>query len=290
MIFRQQQTPGPSLAYPGQQEKIVHSSLSPEFTVRPKRFFAIGRVFLVLWSEPANALGAVTGWQSGTVLNHLGERVFSKVRRFIVIREGNGSCTALAISTYSGRGVAKRGVNKSEHVIVYTGKTPPRPQKDEFPRRNEKGMELAPIRIDPDIPQDRLDPMARLDLAAVHTVQHNIKAKSFGIVNSRSKADLLLNFRTVWMKEPHVHTSIRSAPNDKVSDEKRAPVLIGTNEGDDQIEDSEDDDDDDDDETDDDTEDDIKDEKFDDHRAIESQSKEADKHPKLDSKGGLTIR
>jgi hypothetical protein len=268
----EQQNHRPSITNPERQGHGLQKSswnstpiLFPGFTVRKKKFFAVGRVFLVLWSEPANRLGTVTSEEPGIVLNHLGERVFSKVRRFVVVREGNGSCTALPISTYGGRGVAKAGVNKAEHVIIYTGNTPPQPQKSESPRRGEKGMGLAPIRVDPESPEDQLDPMARLDLAAVHTVRHDIKAKPVGIVNSGSKADLLHNFRTVLMKGEQLPVTIRRAPDDKVSDDKRAPNFIGTDEGDDENEESEDDDDNDDN---DDVEDSIEDEIFDDHSAF----------------------
>lgn len=251
--------------------------LDPSYMVRKKQFFAVGRVFLVLWSEPSNRAESVNTQHPGTVLNHFGEPVFSKVRRFVVVREGNGYCSALPINTYGGRGVAKPGIKKSEHAIVYTGRTPPQPSRAEFPRGNEMGMLPIGIRVDPERLGDRLDSMARLDLAAVHTVHHSVKAKSFGIVNQVSTVDLLRQFMIIWMRGRELPVPIRSAPNDKV----------GINAGDHQIEESEDDDDN---ETDDNSEDDDKDEKSDDHSAIESHSKEADKHAKLDSKGDSTMR
>jgi hypothetical protein len=115
---------------------------------RPKDFFKLGRVFLVLWSEPAGGTSRITSWERGTVINHLGERVFSKVRRFVVIREGGTYCNALPINTYTGKGVAKPSVNKSEHVIVYTGSKAPGPTKAEMPtRRGEAPMQSIPIQV-----------------------------------------------------------------------------------------------------------------------------------------------
>ena len=162
---------------------------------RPKQFFTLGRVFLTLWAEPAPP---ATGdrWYPGTVINHLGERVFSKVRRFLVIREGDNYCNALAINTYSGRGVAKRGIDKSEHVIIFTGSTAPLPTAGESPSKGEAGMRPIPIQVDCDL-DERLDPMSRLDLGGVTTVWHNIKVKPLGSVNQKSMHALRTQYAAV---------------------------------------------------------------------------------------------
>lgn len=52
----------------------------------PRKFFKIGTVFLVLWAEPAG--GNATTFSTGTTVGQYGERVYSSVRRFVVIREG----------------------------------------------------------------------------------------------------------------------------------------------------------------------------------------------------------
>jgi hypothetical protein len=64
--------------------------------------------------------------------------VHSKVRWFVVIREGGYHCGALPIATYGGQGVAKRGVVKSEHGIIHTGKNIPRPNANELPKHRTK--------------------------------------------------------------------------------------------------------------------------------------------------------
>jgi hypothetical protein len=194
----------------------VTGSLFPDFKQRRKEFFKVGRIFLVLWSEPAGGASDVTRWQSGIVLNHLGERVFSKVRRFVVIRHDDFYCNALPINTYGGQGVAKRGVKKSDHCIIWSTRpappprqgqrigpaptlnTPPQPQSDELARRGEDGMRPMPIRIDPDNPTEHLDVMSRLNLAGVTTIQYNIRLKSFGMVNQGSIRDLMQQHINVW--------------------------------------------------------------------------------------------
>lgn len=47
-------------------------------------------------------------------------------------------------------------------------------------------MQPIPIQVDTDTPDERLDPMSRLDLGGVTRVEHNIKVKALGKVNRRS--------------------------------------------------------------------------------------------------------
>jgi hypothetical protein len=171
--------------------------LDPSFFIRPSKFFVFGRVFKILWAEPAGGNTAVT---QNTVENQFGERVHSKVRWFVVIRQTPGAkcCSALPITTYGGKGVGKNGVVKSEHGIIYTGKEVPRLDQNELPRRNEEGIRPVPIRVDPDSALDRLDSKSRINFAAVHTIHHNIKVKSLGIVNAASLSVLQQHFQNVW--------------------------------------------------------------------------------------------
>lgn len=176
----------------------VTSTLPRGYSIRQSNFFDVGRVFLVLWAEPTAGASAVRTEEPGTVLNQFGERVISKVRRFVVIRHSRTFCNALPISTYSGRGVSKRGVVKSEHVIIYTSQTAPMPRADELPRRGEDGMRPVPIRVDAASTSEPLDPMSRLDLAGVTTIAFNLKVKPLGKVGARSLWDLMQQFAEVW--------------------------------------------------------------------------------------------
>jgi hypothetical protein len=191
----------------------ITSTLFKEYKVRnnPKQFFRVGKVFLVLWSEPAGGTSLVSKWAAGTVINHLGERVFSKVRRFVVIREGGNYCNALPINTYTGRGVAKPGVNKSEHVIIFTGKSPPLPKAQELPAQGQMGMRNIAIQVDPDTPDETLDPMSRLDLGGVTKVEHNIKVKPLGKVNKRFLDALQAQYANVQNPQASVGASTTPA-------------------------------------------------------------------------------
>lgn len=236
---------------PGARERGINigvdsitSTLFPTFKLRDHDFFVVGRVFQVLWSEPAGGTSLVTNWNAGIVLNQFKERVFSKVRRFVVIRAGDNYCSALPINSYGGQGVAKRGVKKSEHVIVFSGGSePPRPSKNERPGRGEASMQSVPIRIDPDSQGDHLDEMSRLNLAGVTTVHHNIKVKSVGNVNSRSLRPLMDQFAVVWGPQQLPAPRMRTTGE---ADEGAADDSDDEINDNDQVEDDEDDDDEDD--------------------------------------------
>ena len=180
-----------------------NEQLFPGFKKRdsPKKFFTVGKVFLVLWVEPMGE-SVMTTFVPGESVGRFGERVYSKVRRFIVIRQAENYCTCLPIMSYGKQGVGKPTVKKSEHSIVYTTKDPPEPLPEETPSRGEEGMRPQAIRIDVDNPTHKLDHTSRLDYGKVYTIQHNIKVQSYGKVNPRSMNALVHQFGNVWNSQP----------------------------------------------------------------------------------------
>ena len=181
-------------------ERLFESFRLP---AHPRKFFTIGKVFYILWVEPAGESNTmVTGLEMGTTVGRFGERAFSKVRRFVVVREGDNYCSALPITSYGHRGVGKPGVNKSEHSVIHTTKNPPEPLPAELPLRGEDGMRPHAIKVDSDDPIDKLEALSRLDYGNVHTIQHNIKVKAFGKVNPKSMFALTNQFGNVWRTLP----------------------------------------------------------------------------------------
>ena len=210
-------------------EHDVTERLFKSFRLRdqPKKFFTIGKVFLVLWVEPAGESNTgVPSLEVGTTIGRFGERAFSKVRRFVVIREGDNYCSALPITSYGHRGVGRPGVNKSEHSIIYTSKTPQAPLAAELPTRGENGMRDQAIRVNTDDPIDKLDSLSRLDYGKVHTIQHNIKVKSFGKVNPKSMYALINQFGNVWRDLPSAGPA--PVPRAQEDDQPAAPVHEST--------------------------------------------------------------
>jgi len=198
---------GSSGAHPG-----VAETLDPRFQVRknPRKFFCVGRVFLMLYPEPAGNFETTS--TEITFDARFKEPFHVKIRRFVVIREGSVSCTAIAIWTYGGQGVAKAGVKKSDHAIIFTGRPPaPEPLPNERARRNEEPMQAVPIRVDANDRTETLDRMSRVNFAKVYTIEHNVKVLDFGYVNQNSLPALESQFHAVWFNQSSRRQGSRSA-------------------------------------------------------------------------------
>ncbi|RMY51892.1 hypothetical protein D0865_06094 [Hortaea werneckii] len=209
------QTVDPSILQPRfdrlRLDSYDKSSYSSYTTPRdPTQFFVPGKVFLAPWTAPADTTTSTR--TTGLYLGDPGPYAFSLIRRFIVVRSGPGYCSAIPIVTYGGKGVAKTGVNKHEHCIVYTGTYVPTPLREELPSRGELPMQPTPIRVNPDNMTEKLDPTSRIDLGRVSTVQYNVKVKAFGIVHWAYMQALHSQFCAVWrLPLSEAHTTL-SAP------------------------------------------------------------------------------
>ena len=84
----------------GEAEKLFKTFRKRD---NPRNFFTLGKVFRVLWVDPAGESATIVSSLETTVGKY-GERVFSKVRRFVVVREGETYCSALPITSYNQRG------------------------------------------------------------------------------------------------------------------------------------------------------------------------------------------
>jgi hypothetical protein len=175
----------------------------PNYKVHSANFFVVGRAFLVLWAEPTGG-AAVTKLSKFEVMNQLGQRVYSKARRFVVVREGAQCCHALPITSYGGQGVANPRVVKANHAIIYTGEVVPSPSSGESPGPGEAPMRSFPIRVDWNDPSEKLDPMSRINFGGVTLVQHNVMTKNCGMVNKNSLAALKMQFSNVFYPQPVV--------------------------------------------------------------------------------------
>ena len=74
---------------------------------------------------------------------------------------------------------------------MYTGKQPPEKLK------GEKEMIKDPIRVVPVTPDEKLDPLSRINLGTVQVVQHNWKIKEIGNVHEESLPKLFHYRRVV---------------------------------------------------------------------------------------------
>ena len=156
------------------------------------------QVFLTLWTEGTQADRESCMSGQAWSRNSYNEWVYSKVRRFVVVREDAKSCTAVPITTNDGHGVAKDGEKKSNYCIVYSGKIiPPLGPREAPSQPGEAPMQPYAIQIDTDN-GEKLDPMSRIDLAKPQTIQHYYKVKSIGKVNRNSAVNLKYQFKLVF--------------------------------------------------------------------------------------------
>lgn len=82
--------------------------------------------------------------------------------------------------------------------MVYSGKSIPTFRKTEQPGPNEKEPFKTAIRVDADDPVQKLDPLSRLNLGALYTIDHCIKVRAFGKVNPKSVPELKRQLCTIW--------------------------------------------------------------------------------------------
>jgi len=143
----------------------------------PKRFFKVGRVFAVLWSEPA---GENVDWsdEDDYEIVRYGEKVFTKIRRFVVVREGDRHSTCLPLLTYQGQGTLKRGVKPDDHAAVYA-ENPKNLRSKEKLLAGEK-LRKKPFAIFIEDSKEKIDPLTRINFSKIYTVEHNVKALKIG--------------------------------------------------------------------------------------------------------------
>ncbi|KAL2008505.1 hypothetical protein VTN00DRAFT_6699 [Thermoascus crustaceus] len=157
-------------------------SLDSRYKVRPdpKKFFKVGRVFAMVWHESFSDSGTQASQRVILARGKFREPIYSSIRRMVVVREQKGCAWCIPISTYSGKGLAKPGVDVSTHAIIHMKGTKPARQAAEPPMTKE------PIAVEPASPDQKLDPMSRINFAKIHTIEHNVKVLPVGRVSDES--------------------------------------------------------------------------------------------------------
>ncbi|KAF1998971.1 hypothetical protein P154DRAFT_390063, partial [Amniculicola lignicola CBS 123094] len=142
-------------------------------------YFRKGFVFKVLWPELAG-----DSVRNITIVSHgvgKGEKLFVKIRWFVVVREGHNSASCLAIQTYGRKGVTDTKL-KSEHAIMYTGDAAPEPLATERPIHYTDPKMGDPIQVIANKKWEKLDVLSRVNFRKIYTVEHNVKVNAFGQV------------------------------------------------------------------------------------------------------------
>jgi hypothetical protein len=178
-----------------------------------KKFFTVGRVFAMLWTEPT---GDKTDNESTFVSTIVfGERVYSKIRRFVVIKEGTRDCQCLALSTFGGLGTKKPGLKQSDYAAVYEAGREGNHEGRRRGRRaptfpEEPGLKKAlAIFLEA---KETIHRMSRINFKKVYTVEHNVKAKKIGRIVDDDLNRFKLYFRQSYLNDEASETSAGREP------------------------------------------------------------------------------
>ncbi|PQE23490.1 Ankyrin repeat-containing domain protein [Rutstroemia sp. NJR-2017a BVV2] len=222
-------------SYPSRPIPIVRTSnpytrneeFDPRYQVHHSSEFKWGRIFKVLWTEPKGNGGESSTGSSTRSQGPYEQSYYSKVRRFLIIKEELGfffmeflqyvgsrginhlTDITRSIMTYGSQGTNKTGVHAKNHAIIYT----------ESPTmmygERERGLTRRPIRVIPSEPQHKLDPASRLNYAKIYTVEHYVKVWFIGKLAPESELPVVTDYNDV---NPPL---LRPSPN--------IPVATGSN-------------------------------------------------------------
>ncbi|KAB8301557.1 hypothetical protein EYC80_003401 [Monilinia laxa] len=167
--------------------------------LRQDDFWKVGRVFMMLWTEPA-AQSKVPGDGATSNGSHfcttfLGQQAYSEIRRFVVVLKGHGSSICCPIHTYSGRATLKPNLPAPNlHTIIYTSLACP----DEYGYEVDGYWVFEELTKDPiqviserEDNEGHLDKLSRLNYSKVYTVEHYVRVLNIGMVASSSMSSLL---------------------------------------------------------------------------------------------------
>ncbi|KAF2732578.1 hypothetical protein EJ04DRAFT_607477 [Polyplosphaeria fusca] len=164
-------------------------------------FFITGKVFKMLWVEPAGQVnpGKTRGSTHFSTISY-GETAYSEIRRFVVIRNRgsfsqcmyvdlmlnavpwraayagtNGNLSP--IQTYRRKGATKPGLNVQDHGVIFTGD-----RGDDPPDLLEnEGITKQAIRVD-SAAGEVLEAESRINYGKPYAVEHNVKVLEVGQV------------------------------------------------------------------------------------------------------------
>lgn len=174
--------------------------LDSRYQVQPSRAFKPGKVFKVLWSEPQ---GANVSNESNITRFTLpgtkyGQKVFSSIRRFIIVANGHGCSQCVPITTYGHQATTKGGINRYDHAIVYMNNAKPKRLKD------ESKLSKNAIQVISKNPRDKLEVDSRVNYGKIYTVEHNVKVLFIGKLAEESERTFMTDFDATWHDKPKI--------------------------------------------------------------------------------------
>ena len=100
------------------------------------------------------------------------------------------------ITTYGGKGAAKKSIDKNAHAIIYTGSSAPEQLQ------GEQGMNKSPLRVLPVRPDAKLDTRSRVNLGKIYSVEWNTKVKEIGRLDKASLVKLISYWKALMNGKP----------------------------------------------------------------------------------------
>ncbi|KAH7091466.1 hypothetical protein FB567DRAFT_518747 [Paraphoma chrysanthemicola] len=160
-------------------DAVDHEQLDPRFRRVSRNhqayFFTPGRVFKMLWTEPAGLVNPGKTRNSthfSTV--RFGETAFSEIRRFVVVRNKGSFSQCIPVQTYGGRAATKPGLVMSDHGVIYTTAYPPYLLVGEALTKSSIQVETTG--------GESLEPTSRVNYGKAYAVEHNVKVLDIGMV------------------------------------------------------------------------------------------------------------
>lgn len=189
--------------------------LSSSYRVRENAatFFIPGRVFSILWHEPAGQslktsqtlkelAKPADGYMQArlnrnTTVGVMGQTVFSHIRRMIVVRSRPAYCWCISIGTYGGQGLKKRGLKQRDrdaHAIVYDSLS----KSQYLPNEPETSKKSIAIKLKPG---QSLSRASRVHYGKPSTVEYNTPVQDVGMVIKEHLHVLLSDVRNEMMDD-----------------------------------------------------------------------------------------
>ncbi|CAO2654008.1 Nn.00g107410.m01.CDS01 [Neocucurbitaria sp. VM-36] len=138
-------------------------------------FFVLGRVFKMLWTEPAGqANPGKTRNSTHFSTVRFGEQAYSEIRRFVVVRNKGNFSQCIPIQTYKGQGATKSGIVMSDHGVIHTSVPAPNLLPGEY--LNKYSIQVIPTE------NEILEPQSRVNYGKAYAVEHNVKVLDIGMV------------------------------------------------------------------------------------------------------------
>ncbi|KAF2803224.1 uncharacterized protein BDZ99DRAFT_526598 [Mytilinidion resinicola] len=165
-----------------------YEQLDPSYTVRQdaRTFFRRGRLFSVLFSEGMGETARMQDRDCVTVVKY-GGKVFTQIRRFVVVGEKKGFSYGCPIYTYKDRATTKPGCRPSEHAVVYYSTL-----QSPTLLPGETDLVKKPIGVKPSDPnQQPMNTASRIRFGKVYPIDWNVKVKDLGKVIDEDMERLL---------------------------------------------------------------------------------------------------